>query len=143
VSVVATGIDHAGEVKAHRPATTTTTVPTSTPESRLAELTQKLRADQQRLADRIERSRGDQNAAAQPAAAASSSAAHAQDAIENAARAAVAAAVLPMTTDDVTIRPMQPKPFRAAGGFRTAGSQRLHSTSAGADRESRAMNAPN
>jgi cell division protein FtsZ len=110
VSVVATGIDHAGEVKAHRPASTSTTVPTSTPESRLAELTQKLRADQQRLADRIERSRGDQTAAAQPAAASLSSAAHAQDAIEHAARAAVAAAVLPMTTDDVTIRPMQPKP---------------------------------
>ncbi len=110
VSVVATGIDHAGELKAHRPAPTTTTVPTSTPESKLAELTQKLRADQQRLADRIERTRGDQHAAPQPAAA-SSSAAHAQqDAIENAARAAVAAAVLPMTTDDVTIRPMQPKP---------------------------------
>ena len=37
-------------------------------------------------------------------------AARGHDAIENAAKAAVAAAVLPMTMDDVTIRPMQPKP---------------------------------
>jgi cell division protein FtsZ len=110
VSVVATGIDHAGEAKTQRPLTAATLA--STPESRLAELTQKLRADQQRLAERIERTgRSDQPAPApQAAATPSNSAPNAHDAIENAARAAVAAAVLPATSDDVMIRPMQPKP---------------------------------
>ena len=108
VSVVATGIDHSAELKAPRPVTATAAAPapsSSAPEQRLHELTQKLRADQQRLAERIERS------SVRTAAPASVPAApHGHDAIENAARAAVAAAVLPMTMDDVTIRPMQPKP---------------------------------
>jgi cell division protein FtsZ len=107
VSVVATGIDHAAEAKALRPAAAA--APVSTPESRLAELTQKLRADQQRLSERIERT-GRSDQPAPQAAATPPNAAHSHDAIENAARAAVAAAVLPGTTDDVTIRPMQPKP---------------------------------
>jgi cell division protein FtsZ len=113
VSVVATGIDHSAEVKAPRPATTTATAKMtataspSAPEARLAELTQKLRADQQRLAERIERA--ERAPAPQPAGSAPA-AAHGHEAIENAAKAAVAAAVLPMTMDDVTIRPMQPKP---------------------------------
>ncbi len=114
VSVVATGIDHAAEVKAPRPATATATAKMtataspSAPEARLAELTQKLRADQQRLAERIERA--ERAPAPQPTGSATPAAAHGHDAIENAAKAAVAAAVLPMTMDDVTIRPMQPKP---------------------------------
>ena len=106
VSVVATGIDHSIELKAPRPVTATAAAPVSSssaPEQRLHELTQKLRADQQRLAERIERSTSTPPASV-PAAP------HSHDAIENAARAAVAAAVLPMTMDDVTIRPMQPKP---------------------------------
>lgn len=111
VSVVATGIDHSNEVKAPRPAAAavkaTATASTSAPEARLAELTQKLRADQQRLAERIERA--DRTPAPPPAASAPTHA-HGHDAIENAAKAAVAAAVLPTTMDDVTIRPMQPKP---------------------------------
>jgi cell division protein FtsZ len=107
VSVVATGIDHAADAKALRPAAAA--APVSTPESRLAELTQKLRADQQRLSERIERT-GRSDQPAPQAAATPPNAAHSHDAIENAARAAVAAAVLPGTTDDVTIRPMQPKP---------------------------------
>jgi cell division protein FtsZ len=111
VSVVATGIDHSAELKAPRPAAVATpaaATAASAPETRLAELTQKLRADQQRLAERIERAGGDRALAASGPAAPHGAAHH--DAIENAARAAVAAAVLPMTTDDVTIRPMQPKP---------------------------------
>jgi cell division protein FtsZ len=103
VSVVATGIDHATAAKAPRPATASSS---SAPEQRLHELTQKLRADQQRLAERIERA--PQPAASVPSAPHAASQGH--DAIENAAKAAVAAAVLPMTMDDVTIRPMQPKP---------------------------------
>ena len=47
VSVVATGIDQAA--MSARPA--------SAPEARLAELAQKLRADQQRMAERVERTR--------------------------------------------------------------------------------------
>ena len=98
VSVVATGIDHAG---LQRPATE--------PEARIAELTQKLRADhlradqQQRAAERIET-----RALATPTAPTTPSPQTAE-AIEAAARAAVAAAVLPMI-EDVTIRPIPPKP---------------------------------
>jgi cell division protein FtsZ len=96
VSVVATGIDQAVSAAPSRPV--------SAPEARIAELTQKLRTDQQRLAERVERSeaRGPQGAPA-----------HAQTAesIESAAKAAVAAAVLPNGSgDDITIRPIQPKP---------------------------------
>jgi cell division protein FtsZ len=107
VSVVATGIDHTAQAKAPR---TVSAPSVSAPEAKLAELTQKLRADQQRLAERIERAeRSEHRAPAQPAASVPA-APHPHDAFENAAKAAVAAAVLPMTLDDVTIRPMQPKP---------------------------------
>ena len=95
VSVVATGIDHTAEVKPARPAHQPAA---AAPEAKLHELTQKLRADQQRMAERVER-------------AERAPAAHGADAIESAAKAAVAAAVLPITSvDDVMIRPMQPKP---------------------------------
>jgi cell division protein FtsZ len=104
VSVVATGIDQAAV--GGRPAA---------PETRLAELTQKLRADQQRLAERIEREPPRPLAtatlpspAAPPVTALTVSAA---EAIESAAKAAIAAAVLPMTSiEEVTIRPIPPKP---------------------------------
>jgi cell division protein FtsZ len=116
VSVVATGIDHSAEAKASRPATVAapahhSSSSASAPEQRLHELTQKLRADQQRLAERIERT--DRAPAPQQSAsvpATPHAATQSNNAIEHAARAAVAAAVLPMTMDDVTIRPMQPKP---------------------------------
>jgi len=90
VSVVATGIDNAALQR-------------SVPEARITELTQKLRAEQ-RSTERID---------GRPAAAAAGSvppaAARTADAVESAARAAVAAAVLP-TMEDVTIRPIPPKP---------------------------------
>jgi cell division protein FtsZ len=89
VSVVATGIEQAQITRAAGPAT----------ESRIAELTQKLRADTQRLAERIERT-------PMPAHHAGSS----PQSIESAAKAAVAAAVFPTAIEDVTIRPMAPKP---------------------------------
>jgi cell division protein FtsZ len=93
VSVVATGIDHIA----------TATRPTST-ESRLAELTNRLKADSQRLAERIERTDGPARA---PAVAQRSS----QQTIDQAATAAVAAAVLPPSaTEEVTFRPIPPKP---------------------------------
>ena len=102
VSVVATGIDQA----ALRPITA--------PEARIAELTQKLRADQIRdeqqrpAADRGERK---ENRTLGFAASANSTTSpqSSAEAIENAAKAAVARAVLPMM-EDVTIRPIPPKP---------------------------------
>jgi cell division protein FtsZ len=98
VSVVATGIDHSAAAAVSKPAPAA-----SAPELRLAEVTQKLRADQQRLAERIERSSDRPQPAPAPA--------HAQEEIDSAAKAAVAAAVLPITSvEDVTIRPIQPKP---------------------------------
>jgi cell division protein FtsZ len=84
VSVVATGIDQS----AMRPMIA--------PEARIAELTQKLRADQIRA----------EHPRATPAAM---GAQQSTEAIENAAKAAVARAVLSMS-EDVTIRPIPPKP---------------------------------
>ena len=101
VSVVATGIDHAATAAAVRPA--------SAPEMRLAEVTQKLRAEQQRLHERVERT--EPRAASHPTQQVQPMSAATKEAIESAAKAAVAAAVLPITAmDEVTIRPMQPKP---------------------------------
>jgi len=90
VSVVATGIDHAGLQRG-----------VTGPEARIAELTQKLRAEEQRApVERIEtRPLATPTVAAPPTA----------ESIEAAAKAAVAAAVLPMI-EDVTIRPIPPKP---------------------------------
>src|SRR6266446_568991 len=92
VSVVATGIDQAS------------LRPLTAPEARIAELTQKLRADQ----IRAEQQRGapDRGARREPGTGGPQQTA---EAIENAAKAAVARAVLPMI-EDVTIRPIPPKP---------------------------------
>jgi cell division protein FtsZ len=95
VSVVATGVDDVGVVRP--PVTAPEKAAVANHESRIAELTQRLRADTQRMQERIER------AEARPQAAAP--AAHGPTAAENAATAAVAAAL-----EDVTIRPIPPKP---------------------------------
>jgi cell division protein FtsZ len=96
VSVVATGIDHIA-MQAARPA----------PESRVAELTQKLRADTQRISERIEQA---PRATPQPIAQ-QHQPAPALRPHEQAATAAVAAALsAPVGADDVTIRPIAPKP---------------------------------
>jgi cell division protein FtsZ len=112
VSVVATGIDQAAMAGAR---------PASAPEARLAELAQKLRTDQQRLAERVERSepRAPVTTPYAPAAtqeriptnerASAGTPVNTSEAIDNAAKAAVAAAILPIS-EDVTIRPIQPKP---------------------------------
>jgi cell division protein FtsZ len=84
----------------------------SAPEARIAELTQKLRADQMRaeqqrpMADRAEQK--DVRALSGPAAG-GSAAQQTAEAIEMAAKAAVARAVLPLV-EDVTVRPIPPKP---------------------------------
>jgi len=84
VSVVATGIDSANVVRHAQPA-----------ESALKELAGKIRTDR-RLADRIERA---------PAPVT-----HTPPSLESAAHAAVAAAILPQSIEDVSIRPMPVKP---------------------------------
>ena len=85
VSVVATGIDGVNTARHAQPA-----------ESALKELAGKIRTDNRRLADRIER--------------ASASVTHAPPSLESAAHAAVAAAILPQSIEDVSIRPMPVKP---------------------------------
>jgi cell division protein FtsZ len=92
VSVVATGID---QIAAQRPGV-------SSAEARIAEVTQRLRADNQRMAERAERADPAQSlrhSLATPAPASVNAS------IESAAKAAIASAV-----EDVTIRPLAPKP---------------------------------
>jgi cell division protein FtsZ len=91
VSVVATGID---QIMAQRP-------PLSAADSRIAEVAQRMRADNQRIAERIERSEPVRPAASAPMAPPAT----VNASIESAAKAAIAAAV-----EDVTIRPLAPKP---------------------------------
>jgi cell division protein FtsZ len=101
VSVVATGIDQALSQQRAQ----------ATPDNRMSELSQKLRAEQQR-AERIERiDRPETRAVPLTTPTVPASHSSTPEAIETAARAAVAAALLPMGGhEDVTIRPIQPKP---------------------------------
>jgi cell division protein FtsZ len=97
VSVVATGIDHVGLQRS-----------VTEPEARIAELTQKLRREELRAdVQRATTERIETRPLASPNAAAP--AAPTAESFEAAAKAAVAAAVLPMI-EDVTIRPIPPKP---------------------------------
>jgi cell division protein FtsZ len=101
VSVVATGIDQASLQR-----------PVTAPEVRIAELTQKLRADQLRAEQQHRAATDRPETRTLPLATPTVPIvppAHTNEAIENAAKAAVAAAVLPMI-EDVTIRPIPPKP---------------------------------
>jgi cell division protein FtsZ len=95
VSVVATGIDQA---MSQRPTATA-------PELRMAEVTQRMRAENQRIAERIERPESLRPAAAMPAPAPMAAPASVNASIESAAKAAIASAV-----EEVTIRPLAPKP---------------------------------
>ena len=121
VSVVATGVDeiamrqHAAHTATIRhpvtPAATLATpaaAPASVHENRIAELTQRLRADSQRLAERLDRTDAGRAASPAPAAAAAPAqppAPVSQSMIDSAGTAAVAAAL-----EDITIRPIPPKP---------------------------------
>jgi len=101
VSVVATGIDQGPAVSGRPPQAS---------DARLAELAQKMRNDQPRLADRVERAPVMTPFVAMTPPPTGGAAQHVE-AIESAAKAAVAAAVLPTHAgDDVTIRPIKPKP---------------------------------
>jgi cell division protein FtsZ len=100
VSVVATGIDHA---LAQKP-------PVAAVEARIAEVAQRLRADNERLAERIERPEPVRPVAAAPVMAPPAAPASINESIES-AKAAIAAAILPPNASpDVTIRPLGPKP---------------------------------
>jgi cell division protein FtsZ len=113
VSVVATGIEQALISRnAAAPAATVTNAvaSTATPDTRLADLTARLRADNQRVAERatqkLEASAPAQAAAVPPRASSS---------VERAALAAIAAAVAPEAPQpasygDVTVRPIAQKP---------------------------------
>jgi cell division protein FtsZ len=117
VSVVATGIEQALISRnAGGPAPTSAVAPNAAPDSRLAELTARLRADNARLAERAQKI--ETSSAAQPAPAAPN---RASGSLERAALAAIAAAVAPAAPQpqaplrpasygDVTVRPIAQKP---------------------------------
>jgi cell division protein FtsZ len=116
VSVVATGIEQAlisRNAGSPAPTVPNTVASYSAPDSRLAELTARLRADNARLAERAQKS--ETSSAAQPAPAAPQ---RASNNLERAALAAIAAAVAPdapaplqpASYGDVTVRPIAQKP---------------------------------
>jgi cell division protein FtsZ len=113
VSVVATGIDKEVASKA-TPATAPAAAASSgSPENRLAELTARLRADNLRVAERMQKIETAAPAAAAPAAPRATA-----EQIDRAALAAIAEAVSPAAPaapaaasyGDVSIRPIPPKP---------------------------------
>ena len=124
VSVVATGIDH---VLAQRP-------PVAAAEARIAEVAQRLRADNEKLAQRVERPEPVRPLAAAPAAAAPPPASL-NDSIES-AKAAVAAAILPQGpgSDHPAARAEAVVVHRSGGQrARAARAGGVHSAAAGTD----------
>ncbi|MCA1433418.1 cell division protein FtsZ [Bradyrhizobium sp. BRP20] len=122
VSVVATGIEQAAIARNSQatsapvanpaPQMQQAAAPAAVAESRLADLTARLRADNQRLAERAQKLE-----AQTPAAAPAPAAAAPRPNVERAALAAIAAAVsevpqppAPQTYGDVTVRPIAQKP---------------------------------
>jgi cell division protein FtsZ len=122
VSVVATGIEQAlisRNAGTPAPAVTNAVapaVPVSAPDTRLADLTARLRADNARMAERAQKQEG--SSPAQPAPAAPQ---RGSSSVERAALAAIAAAVAPEAPQpaaplqpasygDVTVRPIAQKP---------------------------------
>src|SRR5262245_17230809 len=120
VSVVATGIDQSAVARSISGHTATVAQPapavvTGSPENRLADLTARLRADNQRLAERAQKL----EAAVSGHVATAPAAPRASGNVERAALAAIAAAVAPeappapshpVTYGDVTVRPVAQKP---------------------------------
>jgi cell division protein FtsZ len=119
VSVVATGIEQAAIAKASAPAAAAATSAVATPDSRLADVTARLRADNQRAVTAT----AQKSDAPRPAQAAPVAARAPANSIERAALAAIAAAVAPESMQpvapvsmqpasygDVTVRPIAQKP---------------------------------
>jgi cell division protein FtsZ len=109
VSVVATGIEQVAAQRAPAPAA----------ENRLADVAQRLRADNARLAERLERSEMPRTVAQAAVAGAPpvvpSASAESLESVKESAKAAVAAALLqpamlPEAGTDIAIRPLAPKP---------------------------------
>jgi cell division protein FtsZ len=118
VSVVATGIEQAAIAKAAAPAAAPAASAVATPDSRLADVTAKLRADNQRAVTATAQKSDAPRPQAAPAAARAPA-----NSIERAALAAIAAAVAPESMQpvapvsmqpasygDVTVRPIAQKP---------------------------------
>ena len=123
VSVVATGIEQAlisRNATTPAAAVTNAVAPAASPDSRLADLTARLRADNARLAERAQKLEATPVQAAPPAAAVAPAPQRQNGSIERAALAAIAAAVAPETPapaplqpasyGDVTVRPIAQKP---------------------------------
>ncbi|MDR3466329.1 MAG: cell division protein FtsZ [Xanthobacteraceae bacterium] len=120
VSVVATGIDQTATARLtaapSQPAVAAVAAAAASPDSRLADLTARLKADNERLAARLNTKPEAPRPAAAPLAAAPAQRPAAD--IDRAALAAIAAAVdapapaptQPASYGDVTIRPIPPKP---------------------------------
>ncbi|KJC52890.1 cell division protein FtsZ [Bradyrhizobium sp. LTSP885] len=120
VSVVATGIEQAAIARAAAPAAAPAAAAGS-PESRLADLTARLRADNQRLAERTQKMEPPTGVTVAPIAAPAAAAPQLRPTannVERAALAAIAAAVAPDNSapmqpgsyGDVTVRPIAQKP---------------------------------
>jgi cell division protein FtsZ len=122
VSVVATGIDSQGTAARPKPVAQPAAAAAPSPESRLADLTARLRADTNRMAERMAHADAQRPATAPQAPLATGPRA---ENVERAALAAIAAAVAPAqaaiaashqpveqagTYGDVTVRPVAPKP---------------------------------
>jgi cell division protein FtsZ len=120
VSVVATGIEQAlisrNAAAPAAPVTAAVASTAATPDTRLADLTARLRADNQRLAERAQKLE-----ASAPAPTAAAAPQRGSSSVERAALAAIAAAVAPETPPapaplqsasygDVTVRPIAQKP---------------------------------
>ncbi|KJC61144.1 cell division protein FtsZ [Bradyrhizobium sp. LTSPM299] len=119
VSVVATGIEQAAIARAAAPAAAPAAA--GSPESRLADLTARLRADNQRLAERTQKMEPPTGVTVAPIAAPAAAAPQLRPTannVERAALAAIAAAVAPDNSapmqpgsyGDVTVRPIAQKP---------------------------------
>ncbi len=107
VSVVATGIEQAAIAKATAPAAASVTSAAATPDSRLADVTARLRADNQRAVAAT----AQKSDAPRPAQAAPAPARAPANSIERAALAAIAAAVAPESMQPVAPIPMQPASY--------------------------------
>jgi cell division protein FtsZ len=116
VSVVATGIEQAAVARSINTNAAPAATAVTSPENRLADLTARLRADNLRTAERMQKLE-----AASPTAAPAAAAQRATSNIERAALAAIAAAVAPdappaapqmqsASYGDVTVRPVAQKP---------------------------------
>ena len=117
VSVVATGIEQAAIARNAAPAAVATPVVTAAPDSRLAELTARLRADNARMAERAQKLEPAAAVAPAPVAAPAPVQQRQPSSVERAALAAIAAAVAapeaPLQSasyGDVTVRPIAQKP---------------------------------